>query len=162
MDFCKTADLLYAAIPLRPFRDWLIRAHMERCPRCQARLLSRDEAKSLLVGPEHVDGQDRVWRRIAGEAGRAASVPGIGPGRGGLAWRTASVAAMAAVAALAGFWLLREIDRPDFRADIGAPADRFRIDYVNVGGAPAQTFIYQPQGTDTVFVWVSRNPQKEG
>ena len=158
MDFCKTADLLYTAIPLRPFRDWLIRAHMERCPCCQARLLSRDEAKSLLVAPEHVGGPDDLWRRIAGEAGRAASVPGIRPSRGSLAWRAASVAAMAAVVALTGFWLLREIDRPGFRADVGAPADRFQIDYVNVGGAPAQTFVYQPQGTDTVFVWASRTP----
>ncbi|MGB8959227.1 MAG: hypothetical protein WCC00_09505 [Candidatus Aminicenantales bacterium] len=162
MDFCKTADLLYAAIPLRPFRDWLIRAHMERCPRCQARLLSRDEAKSLLVGPEQVGGPDGLWRRIAGAAGRAASVPEIRPSRGSLAWRAASVAAMAAVAALTGFWLLREIERPDFRADVSTRADRLRIDYVNVGGAPARTFIYQPQGTDTVFVWVSRNSQKEG
>ena len=69
---------------------------------------------------------------------------------------------MAAVVALTGFWLLREIDRPGFRADVGAPADRFQIDYVNVGGAPAQTFIYQPQGTDTVFVWASRTPKRRG
>ena len=40
--FCRMADLLYAALPLRPIRDWLIRSHMEGCPRCQARLLSRE------------------------------------------------------------------------------------------------------------------------
>ena len=158
MTSCKTADRLYTAIPVRPFRDWLIRAHMERCPRCQARLLSRDEAKSLLVGPDQVGGPEGLWRRISREAGRAASLPEIKAGRGTPAWRAASVAAMAAVVALTGFWLLREIDRPGFRADAGAPADRFRIDYVNVGGAPARTFVYQPQGTDTVFVWASRNP----
>jgi hypothetical protein len=65
---------------------------------------------------------------------------------------------MAAVVALTGFWLLREVDRPDFEAGVNPPADRFQIDYVNVGGAPARTFVYQPQGTDTVFVWASRNP----
>ena len=158
MASCKTVDRLYTAIPLRPFRDWLIRAHMERCPRCQARLLSRDEAKSLLVSPDEVGGPGDLWRRISREASRAAAVPGIRPGRGSLAWRAASVAAMAAVVALTGFWLLRETDRPDFQAMINAPADRFEIDYVNVDGAPAQTFVYQPQGTDTVFVWASRTP----
>ena len=158
MASCKTAELLYAAIPLRPFRDWLIRVHMERCPCCQARLLSRDEAKSLLVGPGQLGGPDSLWRRISGEAGQAASVPEIRPSRGSLAWRAASVAAMAAVVALTGFWLLREIDRPGFDAQAVASANRFEIDYVKVGGAPAQTFVYQPQGTDTVFVWASRTP----
>lgn len=158
MASCKTADWLYAAIPVRPFRDWLIRAHMERCPRCQARLLSRDEAKSLLVGPGQVGGPELLWRRIAREAGRAAAGPEIRTGRGTLAWRAASVAAMAAVVALTGFWLLREVERPGSDANAIPRGDRFQIDYVNVGGAPAQTFVYQPQGTDTVFVWASRNP----
>ena len=158
MASCKTADWLYAAIPVRPFRDWLIRGHMERCPRCQARLLSRDEAKSLLVGPGQMGRPELLWQRISREAGRAAFLPEIKTGRGTLAWRAASAAAMAAVVALTGFWLLREIGRSDFQAAVPAPADRFQIDYVNVGGAPAQTFVYQPQGTDTVFVWASRNP----
>jgi hypothetical protein len=158
MDFCKTVDHLYAALPLRGVRDWLIRIHMERCPHCQARLLSRDEAKSLLVGPGRAGGSGALWRRIAGEAGRAASVPEIGPSRGSLAWRWASVTAMAAFVALTGYWLLREIDRPGFDATGVPPTDLFQLDYVNVGGAPAQTFVYQPQGTDTVFIWASRNP----
>jgi len=162
MDFCKTVELAYAVLPLRPFRDWLIRAHMERCPRCQARLLSREEAKSLLVGPDQVDGAEALWRRISGEAGRVAAVPEPAPGRGALVWRWAAAAAMAAVVAVTGFWLLREIGRPGFDPRAVAPAERFQIDYVNVGGTPAQTFVYQPQGTDTVFIWASRTPQKEG
>ncbi len=158
MPCCKTVDRLYAALPLRPFRDWLIRAHMERCPRCQAGLLSREEAKDLLVGPDQVGGADALWRRISGEAGRVAAVPGPAPARGILAWRWASAAAMAAVIALTGFWLLREVERPGFDANAIAPAERFQIDYVNVGGEPARTFVYQPQGTDTVFVWASKTP----
>lgn len=157
MASCKTVDRLYTAVPLRPFRDWLIRAHMDRCPQCQARLLSRDEAKSLLVGPDQLGGPENLWPRISREAGRAASLPEIGPSRGSLVWRTASVAAMAAVVALTGFWLLREIERPGLDAGAVPPSDRFQIDYVKVGGAPAQTFVYQPQGTQTVFVWASRN-----
>jgi len=153
MDFCRIADRLYDALPVRPLRDWLIRGHVEKCPRCQARLLSRDEAKSLLVGPAEAGSPEALWRRIAGAAGRAAAVPGTRPAGAPLIWRWAPVTAMAAAVALTGFWLLREIDRPG-----AAPADRFQIDYVKVGGVPAQTFVYQPQGTDTVFVWASRTP----
>ncbi|MGZ5496031.1 MAG: hypothetical protein ACXWFO_04680, partial [Candidatus Aminicenantales bacterium] len=67
MASCKTVERLYDALPLRAFRDWLIRVHMERCPRCQARLLSLDEAKSLIVGPGEVGGTEALWHRIAGE-----------------------------------------------------------------------------------------------
>jgi hypothetical protein len=66
--------------------------------------------------------------------------------------------AAAAVVAVTGFWLLRQVERPGFGPGVVGPADRFQIDYVNVGGAPAQTFVYQPQGTDTVFIWAQRNP----
>jgi len=162
MDFCKTVEIAYTAVPLRPFRDWLIRAHMERCPRCQAGLLSREEAKSLLVGPDQVGGTGALWGRIAGEAGRVAVVPERKPARGTLVLRWASAVSMAAVIALTGFWLLREVERPGLDAGAVAPAERFQIDYVNVGGVPAQTFVYQPQGTDTVFIWASRTPEKEG
>ncbi len=158
MDFCKTVDFLYAALPLRPFRAWLIRRHMEGCPRCQARLLTRDEAKSLLVGPDEAGGADALWRRISVEAGRIAPVPGLDPRGGSLVWRLAGAAGLAAVVALAGFWLLREVEGPDFIASATAPDSPFQIAYVNVGGVPAQTFVFQPQGTDTVFVWASRNP----
>ncbi len=158
MDFCKTVDRLYAAIPLRPLRDWIIRAHVEECPRCQARLLSREEAKSLLVGSAQFEDTDALWRRISAEAGRVPALPEMRPSRGSRVWRWAAAAAMAAVVAVTGFWLLREIEKPGFDAQAIASADRFQIDYVNVGGAPAQTFVYQPRGTDTVFVWASRNP----
>jgi hypothetical protein len=158
MDFCKTVDLLYAALPLPTFRAWLIRRHMEGCPRCQARLLSREEAKKLMVGPDSAAGTDALWRRISVEACRVAPAAGLDPRGGSLVWRLAGVAGMAAIVALAGFWLLREVEGPRFLADATAPAGRFQIDYVNVDGAPAQTFVYQPQGTDTVFVWASRNP----
>jgi len=131
---------------------------MDRCPRCQARLLSREEAKGLLVAPGAVGNADALWQRILSRTGNPAPVPEPAPGRAGLVWRWAAAAGMAAVVAVTGFWLLREIERPGFDAGVIAPADRFQIDYVNVGGAPAQTFVYQPQGTDTVFVWASKTP----
>jgi hypothetical protein len=158
MDFCKTVELLYAALPLRPLRDWLIRAHMDACPRCQGRLLSREEAKSLMVGPDQVGNLAELWRRIDREAARSVSVRETGPRGGRLVWRWAAVTAVAAAVALAGFWLLRQTGGPGFEARAGASADRFEIAYVNVGGAPAQTFVYQPQGTDTVLVWAQRTP----
>jgi len=158
MRSCSTVDVLYAAVPLRRFRDWLISAHMERCPRCQARLLSRDEAQSLLVEPGRVGGVDDLWRRIAGALEPAAPVRGRTAEAGSGWWRWAAVPAMAAAVTLGGFWLLRNVEKPGFDAVTIASAERFELDYVKVAGAPAQTFVYQAQGTDAVFVWVSKTP----
>ena len=158
MDFCRMVDRLYAAVPLRPLRDALIRVHADRCPRCQARLLGRDEAKRLLVGPDQVGDASALWRRISARAAAAACLPASGPRGGRMAWRWAPALSTAAVVALAGFWLLRETSRPGFEAASAPPADRFQIDYVNVGGQAARTFVYQPQGSDTVFIWAARTP----
>jgi hypothetical protein len=157
MDFCRIADRLYDALPVRPLRDWLIRGHVEKCPRCQARLLSREEAKSLLVGPDQVGPADALWTRISVEATCPAALAGRAPGRAGFVWRWAAAATLAAVLAVSGFWLLREVERPGLEM-ASASINRFQINYVSVAGTPAQTFVYQPLGTDTVFIWASRNP----
>lgn len=158
MDFCNTVDRLYDALPVRPFRDWLIRAHIERCPRCQARLLSCAEARTLLVSPGQIRGADDLWRRIAAQAEQARPVRGTPAARGAIVWRWAAVTAMAAAVTLAGFWFLRQVERPELEGVTIASATRFELDYVKVGGAPAQTFVFQPQGTDTVFIWASKTP----
>jgi hypothetical protein len=158
MDFCRTVEGLYAALPLRPFRDWLIRIHMDKCPRCQERLLSREEARRLLVRPEDTGEAKALWRRIAAEAGRSVPASDIRPRGGRLVWQGAAVFALTAAVAIGGFWVLRETGAPRFAARAAAPPDRFEIAYVNVGGSPARTFVYQPRGTDTVFVWAQKTP----
>jgi hypothetical protein len=157
MDFCRIADRLYDALPVRPLRDWLIRRHLEKCPRCQARLLSREEAKSLLVGPDQVGPADALWTRISAESTCPAALTGRAPARAGRVRRWATVTVLAAVLTVSGFWLLREVERPGFEMAT-ASINRFQIDYVKVGGMPAQTYVYQPQGTDTVFVWAQKTP----
>ena len=158
MASCRTVEFFYAAIPLRPFRDLLIRTHSERCEHCRARLASREEAKSLFVGTRDMGSVDDLWGRIAdrtiGE--RAAPVRLEAGHRAGLRWATAAV--MALVVAAAGFWLLDRVERAVPVAEFAAADDGFRLEYVHVGGAPAQTFVFQPLGSDTVYVWAQRAP----
>jgi hypothetical protein len=151
-------DVLYAVLPLRPIRAFLIRSHMENCPSCQARLLSRAEAGKLFVASDRVGMPEALWERISPQEGRGTSVPEAPPVPAGTGWRWVAAVGAAAVVAVTGFWLLREVEKPGFGPGFVGAADRFQIDYVNVGGAPAQTFVYQPQGTDTVFVWATKNP----
>lgn len=158
MDFCRTVELVYDAVPLPALRAWLIRAHLEKCPRCQARLASRDEARGLLVAPDRLGDAESLWRRIALDAGRLPGRASPAPAVAGLKARWAAAAALAVLVAATGFWLLRETGGPGRAPGAGGPPDRFDIAYVNVDGAPAQTFVYRPQGSDTVFVWAQKTP----
>ena len=162
MASCKLVSFFYDAIPSRRFRDLLLRSHVEKCVRCQAALLSREEAKALFVKPEDVGGTEETWRTIS-EAAKGATPPAgahAAPrGRGPAWWQWAAGAATLIVVAAVGFWLLDNIGRtgPGPLAST-PPPDRFEIKYVNIGGEPAQAFIYQPQGSETIFVWASKTP----
>lgn len=158
MAFCRTVEFLYRAVPVRVFQDLLIRTHMEGCERCRARLASLEEARGLFVRAADVGPVDELWRRLSAETVRTQARPGKSAAWNGPAWRWATAAAMALVVAVTGFWLLDRIEKTAPLGPVASAEEGFRLGYVNVGGAPAQTFIYQPLGSDTVFVWAQRVP----
>jgi len=158
MASCKIVDVLYAAVPSRIVRDILIRGHVEKCARCQARLVSRSEAQALLVRPGDAGEPVDLWPRLERRMGRAIAVPVPGKRPAWLRWEWAAGAATFLVVAAAGFWLLRDVQTVAVRTDYARPADRFEIDYINVGGAPAQAYIFQPAGSDMIIVWAGKTP----
>jgi hypothetical protein len=151
---CKIVNALYAAVPSRLFRDVLIRTHLEKCEACQARLVSRQEAEALFVKPKDVGAVGGLWRTIDRRAGQETIVPE--KRLAGFRWEWAAGTAMFLILAAAGFWLLRGVQTGAVRADYARPADRFEITYINVGGAPAQAYIYQPAGSDMIIVWAGK------
>jgi hypothetical protein len=160
---CKLVNRLYGAIPLRTVRALLLRSHIEKCERCQAALLSREEAKALFVQPEGVGITEETWRKVSEASSGAAGLPGaqVDHRRRRLMWWqwAAGAATLIAVAAV-GFWLLDFVRGPGpgpTPATVAA-ASGFEIKYVNIGGEPAQTFIYQPQGSEMIFIWASKTP----
>jgi len=158
MASCRTVEFLYRAIPLRVFRDLLIRIHMEGCERCRARLVSPEVARGLFVRADDVGPVDELWRRLSAETGLPQASPEKPAAWNGAAWRWATAAAMALVVAVTGFWLLDRIEKAGPGGPLAPAEEGFRLGYVKVGGAPAQTFVYQPLGSDTVFVWAQRAP----
>ena len=156
MRLCRIVDALYAAVPFKGFRGWLIRIHVEKCASCQARLVGRPEALSLFVRPEEAAVPDRVWAKIAPclESLRAEAAPS--PRAAGAAlWAWAAGAASLLVTAVVSFWLLGGVRSAPPGAGAGSPQApvRFEMNYVKVGGAPARTFVYQPKDSDVIIVW---------
>jgi hypothetical protein len=129
---------------------------MEGCERCQARLVSRSEAEALFVKPGDVVASRDLWpeieRRTGQESGGPRKKP-TGPG-----WEWAAGAAVVLFMAAASLWLLRGIRNETVRVGDARPADRFEINYINVGGVPAQAYIYRPNGSDMIIVWAEKIP----
>jgi len=161
---CRTAEFLFDVVPSRRFRDSLIRRHMERCAICQARLASSAEARPLFVAPEDLAGADNLWKRLKNQTGvgNLASEPARDEERSragyGLRWEWAAGAAAILVTAAVSLWLMHGTQATAVRVDSVRPLDRFEINYINVGGAPAQAFIYRPQGSDMIVVWAEKTP----
>jgi len=156
---CKIVEFLFDALPIGVWRAFLIRRHIDGCPACQKKILSLEEARSLLVGPldpdEWAGFKMRLRSRMANEA--ADRVPVV-YGKPAKLWRWASSAAIVLMLVAAGFWLLRETGKEVPVADRIRPPERFELDYIRVGGQPAGAYIYQPQGAAIIIVWAEKAP----
>jgi hypothetical protein len=156
---CKMVEFLYEAVPIGAWRAFLVRRHMDVCPACLKKLLSLDEARSLLVSPMKPEECLGLRRRLLGVREKSAPDPRAAGRMGpGWFWKWASGAAMLFALAAAGFWLLRDSGREIPVADKIGPPERFELDYIRVGGQPASAYVYQPQGTEMIIVWAEKNP----
>ncbi|HUU38784.1 MAG TPA: hypothetical protein VMW46_11360 [Candidatus Desulfaltia sp.] len=159
MSRCKTVSFFYALIPLRPWRDLLIRRHIEGCPHCQAGLASRGESRSLFVQEGTVSSGRTLWTGIesglADEAGEPIkTISRQAPSA--LRRRRWAVAAALLLVLATGYWLLKDYQPEAVSVASAAPA-RFELEYVRVDGQPANAVIYQPQGSDMIIIWAGKN-----
>jgi len=155
---CRFIDLFYTILPLKIWRDFLIRSHIERCSYCQAELASREAAGSLLMTENEVSLEASLWPQV--KAGlvsfkddRAQAVPLLAQKR----WRWAAATAGLFIAGLASFWLLKGYRTEDM-ANGGKSPDRFRINYIKIEDKPAQAYLYQPGESDLIIIWVQKSP----
>jgi len=160
MGRCRLVNLMDRLVPLKAWRGYLIVRHREHCPRCLARLASREEALRFLVRSEDVAPGLNLWpglrRALAGRTRATVSEAAVS----GMIWRRAFAAAGAILLAVFGLWLFRSgiAVRTDRIAAEASRDSRFKLNYVRVGGEPATAYIYQPKGTDMIVVWAERNP----
>ena len=157
---CRLAEFLMKVLPLRWARDLVLRRHMESCPHCAERFLSRAEARTWLVSDDEVEDDPAFWpevrERIRREEGALGTRPaGIRP-----VWQRAAAVAGFLILAGAGFWLYKELGRGTISTTSQA-ALRFRINSLTVGGEPAAAVVIQPPEPDLVIVWVDHHPSSQ-
>ena len=155
---CKMVEFFFTLVPSRKWRGLLIGSHIEKCPRCQSRLVSREEAGALLVRGGDLSGVESLWPAIRGELGKERKT--VPPVRTKSAWKWGwAWGAAAVLAAVMGLWLLRGSRTPDLPLSSLPGPDRFELEYVRIGGETASAYVYQPQNSDMVLVWAAKSSQ---
>ena len=156
MVLCKMIDQLYRRLPLPFLRGWLLRCHVDRCSACQGKLLSRKGAESLIVQSRDLRNSDDLWpaimRKMDDEEGRGAANPSRLPNL--LKWVSAAVVFLTVV--LAGLWLMKAVLREE-PVIFSPPAEGFVLDYVRIGGEPANAVIYRPKDSGMIIIWAEKS-----
>jgi hypothetical protein len=155
---CQIIDFLYAILPLKITRDFLLRRHIEKCPFCQAKLAGREAAKSLMLTENDISVQPSLWpqvkaRLMTPKEDRLKEKQLRGQKR----WRWAAAAAGLLIVGVTSFWLFKDF-RPEKMRTGKEAAERFRINYIRVEDQPAQAYLYQPSESDLIIIWIQKSP----
>lgn len=152
---CELVKLLYAAIRLDRFRDFLIRKHLAVCPRCVQAWAEGAGLPGLVRPPDWISREASLWPRIehmmAERAATAPAPPRVLPRRpfAELAVAAGGVLAVAALALLLGR------GAPDGYLTTAAAVRAPRIEVLSaeIEGRPARATLYQTERAS--FVWLS-------
>jgi hypothetical protein len=170
---CRLISLLYGLVRWKTFRAFLVRRHMEACPRCAAAPPSGPAPGGwvdLVHPPDWVRYELSLWPEIerrmresaaAGPAG-ARPLP-VTPGRRGFPGRLVPVAAGLAVVALLGVLAWRaghKYPGGTEGATAGATAGSPRVEVLSaeVEGRKARPSVFQTK--DASYIWFSRTPDE--
>ena len=164
MLFCRLVEILVIAVPWRGFQDILVRRHVLKCPRCEGRLISRDVALQFLSGERDVEEDPVFVRTVKKRVSEGASLeePRRPRVRSFGRWAASVAGLMLILVSLFWFSRSRGDDPGRLETDRG---EKFRINYLNADGAPADALVIQPRDSDMVIIWVDRNigsPDRNG
>lgn len=160
---CKLVRILYALVPLKRLRAYLIRSHLEVCRNCRPDIGETEGWAGLVQPPAWISREPGHWPQIERrmrEQARVESARRSAPVRrpsAELAVAAGGVLAIAVLAVLLGKHPPRGTGTRDAAA-LRAP--RVEILAAEIGGRPARSSVYQTKGAS--FIWFSPMPRKEG
>ncbi len=160
---CVIVRVLYALVPWKRFRAFLLRAHIAGCPRCGAEGPEAAGLAGLVRPPGWIASEASLWPEIEKRMDAAARSARPGPrgARPGLLPRLAaaagSVLALAALAVLIG----RHAPHGEFGPAGPAPGEpRVEVLSVEVEGRGGRSSVYQTEGAS--FIWLYPGPRNGG
>jgi len=157
MSNCRIIEFLFAVFPLKIWQDFLIRRHFQDCPRCQEKLVNRNEILDLTIREEHITEVEAQWAgfksKLKDEKGKVKPVRSP-------QWKWA-YGVVAAFVVVAGIVVVSNISYWGNGRVEEISGVHFQINYIRVEGEPAQAYLFKPQGTDMIIVWAQKNTTGE-
>ncbi len=167
---CRFITILYRLVALKAFRAFLVRRHMEACPRCSA-----EPSEGMAAGgwadavrpPDWIRAEACLWPEIerrlreAAAAGpaKASTVPSVPVPRRPAVRLVPAAAALAAVAVL-GVLAWRVGHRLPGAGPAAAVSPRVEVLSAEVEGRKARPSIFQTKNAS--YIWFSRTPDEGG
>jgi len=159
---CRIVRLLYALIPLRRFRAYLIRSHFATCRSCGPEAGRQEGWAELVRSPDWVFREAGYWpeieRRMRAEPARDAVPAALAPVRPSAGF-AAAAGGVLAVAVLAVLFIGRPGPGPDPSAAGRLEAPRVEVLSAEIGGRLARSSVYQMKSAS--FIWFYPAPRKE-
>ncbi len=150
---CNWVRFAYRALPLAPWRAFLLGRHIDRCPRCQGEALNDAGVRALGRTAADLAGEPPLRPfAAAGGTARAAAA----------AWRRAFALFLAVAVLGAAAWLSRLIPRqrlPEGTVTVVEDAAGPRVFAVleaRIGDAPARPVVFRPGPEGMTIVWFEK------
>jgi hypothetical protein len=153
MSRCKIVWYAFSLGPVKIWQDFLIRVHIEKCPECQKKLISREAVQGITIREFQCGDADSLWNgfeqkvRRANENNRHV----FGPFR---RWVYAMAVLLLFVATAIWFVVSPPLRKARIEESLN---EHFRINYIRVEDKPAQAYVYQPQDSNMIIVWAQKN-----
>ncbi len=146
-------NFFFSIFPLNEWRDLLIRIHIQKCPPCQKRIASLEEAKHILIQEGEVGDMDGLWLtvkpRLSAPERKERHL--FWP-----RWRWAAGAAAVVVAIVVGFWFYSATLHDRGAAEENM-IEKFQINYIKIDQKPARAYVFWPQESDMILIWAEKN-----
>jgi len=150
---CKIIDFFFFIFPLKRWRDFLIRHHVQKCKICQGKLASVEDVSSFLAQEGDIEDLVDLWPAVKEGLGEEKSREKrlIRPR---LKWAVGLASLFVAAVVVIGLYFAFS---PFKEPSMGDLQERFQINYINIENKPAKTYIYRPINSNMIIVWAEKN-----
>ncbi|MBC8359272.1 MAG: hypothetical protein H8E54_10075 [Candidatus Aminicenantes bacterium] len=150
---CRIIDFFFFIFPLKRWRDFLIRHHVQKCSVCQEKLAGVEDVKSFLFQESDVGDMVEIWPVVKEELEEEKSREqrAVKPR---LRWAVGLASLFVAAVVVVGLYFTLSSKKGPSMGDL---QERFQINYISIENKPAKTYIYRPGDSNMIIVWAEKN-----
>ena len=162
---CRIYKLLYAIIPVKRFRSFLIESHFSVCPNCQRETEIESYPEDMLADPDWIAKEESMWPQIKEKifSQRKKSFkaektlkPFFLP-----KWKWAAVGLVLVIAVGAVLMIQTNFQKKSAEPEVLVKeTPRVTIEHAEIDGKKARAYIYQTP--EISFIWFSEAKDNGG